>query len=57
MMKYVPLWIFKSRPFQAFLYHVYFRYWCPAPIVRELMKVRDCVASGQCGCNNARRFR
>lgn len=52
-MRYVPFWIFKSRPFQAFLYHVYFRIWCPHPI-GDYSSVRDCIASGNCGCNNSR---
>lgn len=34
--------------FQAYLYHVYYRFWCPGGDGR----VRDCIASGKCGCNN-----
>lgn len=48
MMRFVPTWLFISRPFQSFLYHVYFRIYCPGGSGR----VRDCVASGQCGCRN-----
>lgn len=37
-----------SRPFQAFTYRVYYRIWCPGGNQR----VRDCIAAGECGCNN-----
>lgn len=43
-----PLWFLLSRPYQAFLYHVYFRFRCPG----DGSRVRDCIASGNCGCNN-----
>lgn len=36
---------------QWFLYRVYYRFYCPGGGVR----VRDCVAAGECGCNNAKR--
>lgn len=50
-MKYVPFWIFKSYWFQMFLAKVYFRYYCPGGDGL----VRDCIASGKCGCDNDRR--
>lgn len=38
-----------SWPFQAWwLGRVYFNVWCPA----DNRTVRDCIASGECGCNN-----
>lgn len=46
-----PLRAVLSAPFQAFLYHVYYRTHCPG----SDMLVRDCVAGGECGCNNSHR--
>jgi len=51
-MRFVPMWLFNSDVFQFwFLRHVYFRIWCPGGSGR----VRDCVASGTCGCENGRK--
>lgn len=48
-MKFVPIWLFKSYAFQMwFLRPIYFRIWCPGGGGR----VRDCVRSGNCGCDN-----
>lgn len=52
-MKYVPLWLFKTYTFQLFLAHVYFRFVCPG----DGRRVRDCIASGDCGCNNNPKYR
>lgn len=54
MIKHLPIWVLKSRPFQAFLYHVVYRYRCPYPIKHDW--ARDCVRSGECGCNNQSRY-
>ena len=43
-----PLWIVLSNPFQRFLSRVYYQTWCPG---RDLL-VRDCIARGECGCDN-----
>lgn len=38
-----------SRPFQGWwLAKIYYRIWCPGGNQR----VRDCIAAGECGCNN-----
>jgi hypothetical protein len=44
-----PVRMVLSRPFQAFVSRVYFRTWCPG----GNGLVRDCIAKGECGCNNA----
>jgi hypothetical protein len=40
-----------SRPFQSFLYHIYFHFWCPGSDKR----VHECIAAGECGCNNTKK--
>jgi hypothetical protein len=35
---------------------IYFRYRCPAPTRGDLRSARACVAAGECGCDNARRY-
>lgn len=49
----LPLWIILSRTFQLLLYHTYYRYYCPGSYGRA----RDCVRSGECGCDNGGRYR
>jgi hypothetical protein len=38
-----------------FLYHVYYRYRCPYPVIED-RSARACVEGGHCGCNNAPRY-
>lgn len=45
----IPLRIYKSNAFQAFLYHVYYRFRCPGGTT----SARECVRKGKCGCNNS----
>lgn len=47
-----PLWLFKTSAFQAFLYHVYYRYHCPG----SNLMARECVGRGECGCDNLDRY-
>jgi hypothetical protein len=55
MIRILPRWLLLSRPGQLFLYHVYYRYRCPYPVIED-PSARACVEGGHCGCNNAPRY-
>ena len=48
----LPLRVILSYPFQWLLSRTYYRFYCPGSDGRA----RDCVRSGQCGCDNAARY-
>jgi hypothetical protein len=48
IVKLMPYRLIVSRPGQAFLYHVVYRYWCPG----GPLTVRECIRRGECGCSN-----
>jgi hypothetical protein len=55
MIRILPRWFLLSRPGQLFLYHVYYRYYCPRPVI-DNPSARACVRAGKCGCDNAARY-
>jgi hypothetical protein len=55
MIRILPRWLLLSRPGQLFLYHVYYRYYCPRPVI-DNPSARACVRAGKCGCDNAARY-
>ena len=51
LVHHTPLRIYLTYPFQWFLAHVYFRIYCPG---NGDMTVKQCIRSGECGCDNQR---
>ena len=51
VIRWLPLRVILSYPFQLFLARVYFRFRCPG----SNLSVRECISRGECGCDNGRR--
>lgn len=51
IIRWLPLRVILSNPFQLFLAHVYYRFRCAG----SNLSVRECIRRGECGCDNSSR--
>lgn len=51
----MPYWLLRIIMRYGWLEALYYRYYCPRPVI-DNPSARACVRAGNCGCDNAPRY-